>query len=136
MPELDEVISAPLRRAVATGSDNQLPMYSGRGTNRREGWQRVITDTLLNWLRNPAALADDGVEPPSGTIIRLALDLAEKYRDLGIIAAPDRVVPDPNGGIVFEKTNGELLEAIHIWDDGTVEYMAFDGAHLRHRHLI
>lgn len=124
-------ISPPLESAVPTGSDDQLPMTRGR--DFREGWQRVISDTLENWLRNPGQIAYDGIDPPTGRILRIALDVAEEYRDANLIAAPDRVVPDANGGIVFETQDGPILEVVHIWDDGSVEYMKFAGSQLVQR---
>jgi len=131
--ERPEIISAPLVRAVPTGSDDQSPVSRTRAREYEEGWQRVITDTLENWLRNPGQLADIGIEPPAGRIIRLALDVAETYKNSRLIAAPERIVPDPNGGIVFETQDGQVLEVVHIWDDGAVEYMKFDGARLIRR---
>jgi hypothetical protein len=87
------------------------------------------------WLRDPSQLQDEGIEPPSGTVIRLSMDLAENYRDRGL-PAPDSVVPDPNGGIVFERREGDVSEVFHVWDDGTVEYMLFEGARLVERNPV
>lgn len=86
----------------------------------------------MGWLRDPSQLDDDGIDPPSGTIIRLSMDWAENYRDKGL-PAPDRVAPDPNGGIVFERREGNVSEVVHVWEDGTIEYMRFEGTHLVER---
>jgi hypothetical protein len=124
-----ETMSAPLDRAVQTNADNQSPISPTPTGIVRQGWQHVITDILLSWLRDPKQLEDDGIEPPTGTIIRLALDYAEQYRD-SRFPAPDTVTVDPNGGIVFQSRDGRVLEEMHIWDDGTAEYMRFEGATL------
>jgi len=129
MPETIEsrpIVSPRVTERVATGVDTKSPASSE--DDHRTAWLR-IHGTLMNWLRNPSQVEDEGVDAPSGTILRLSMDLAERLRDEGV-AAPDSVVPDPNGGIVFERRDGDVSEVIHIWDDGSVEYMRFLGTHL------
>ncbi len=46
---------------------------------------------------------------------------------------PDSIVPDPNGGIVFERREGKVSEVLHVWDDGSAEYMRFRGTQLVER---
>ena len=72
-------------------------------------WQRVIDHKLIEWGWNTREFDEEGVEPPSREIVRLAIDLAERFRDAGF-PAPDSVVPDPNGGIVFERRENGLTE--------------------------
>lgn len=95
----------------------------------REKWQSVIDYTLIEWGSDPGQLEDEGLEPPSREVIQLAIRCAQAYKDEGR-PAPDRIVPDPNGGIVFERQEGDVSEEIHVWDDGTVEYCQFHGARL------
>jgi hypothetical protein len=95
----------------------------------------LIDETLLAWLGDPSSLEDDGIDPPTGTIIRLSIDLAEHYRDRGF-AAPNSIVADVNGGIVFERREGAVTEVIHIWEDGEIGYMLFDGTCLIERNSM
>jgi hypothetical protein len=125
-----DTVTQKFQRAVLTGSDDRSTMTRPR--NFREGWQRVV-DKLDDWLRNPAQLEDEGIDQPTGRIVRIALDIAEQYREADVFAPPDRVIPDPNGGIVFETEDGALLYVVQIWDDASVEYMKFDGTHLVQR---
>ncbi len=103
-----------------------------REEERREAWNRLIEEKLLEWLRDPRQLEDDGIDAPTATIVRLSLDLAERFREKGF-PAPDRIVPDPNGGIVFERHEGDVSEVLHVWDDGSVEYMRFRATQLVER---
>ncbi len=117
----------------ATGIDAQSPMSRGdlQISAARKAWRHVI-ETLMGWLRDPGQFDDDGIDPPNKKIIRLAMDWAENFRDNGK-AAPNSVLPDPNGGIVFERREGNVSEVVHVWDDGAVEYMRFEGTHLVER---
>lgn len=103
-----------------------------RNQAQREAWQDLIDRNLLTWLRNPSDIEDDGFDAPSPTILRLSLDLAERFREEGL-PAPDSIVPDPNGGIVFQRREGNVSEMLHVWDDGSVEYMCFHGTTLAER---
>lgn len=124
-------------REFPTGVDTESPVMTGfihemkllQQRRIRELWQRVIDKTLTMWLRDPSELEDDGIDAPSGAIVRLSLDLADSCMESDL-AAPDRIVPDPNGGIVFERREGNVSEVLHVWDDGSVEYMKFDGAQM------
>lgn len=94
------------------------------GEAERIRWQRLIDGRLLAWLSDPSQLADDGIDAPERGIIRHALDIAEYLRNEGN-PAPEKVVPDPNGGMVFEWRDGGITETIYVWDDYEVEYMRF-----------
>lgn len=102
------------------------------GDEARNAWQRLIDSTLTKWEWDISQFDDEGIEPPSRQIVRLAIDLAEGFRDQGL-PAPDSVVPDPNGGIVFERRENGLSEVFHVWEDGSVEYQRFQGTRLVER---
>ena len=124
-------ISEELQNAVCTTVDSESPVFSEHGPEQaaRESWQRIIDHQLIEWGRNPSQLADEGVEPPSAETIQRAILLAEACRD-NTFPPPNSVVPDPNGGIVFERREREVSEVFHIWDDGSVEYCGFQGLRL------
>ena len=64
-----------------------------------------------------------------------AIEFARQLRDQGF-PIPTRVVPDPNGGIVFQHQEQDVSEEYHIWDDGVIEFMYFDGPRLIERRKI
>ncbi len=127
-------ISPSIVEAVQTNIDAEAPTTrdSERDDESREKWQELIDRKLIEWGRDPSQFDDEGVEPPSREIIRLAIALAEQFRDDGL-TPPDSVVPDANGGIVFERRENDVSEVFHVWDDGTVEYQRFHGTRLVER---
>lgn len=129
--EARPLMSPHISCVVPTGADtNSLDSRTAPSSLEfHSRWQDLIDHKLLEWLRDSSQLDDDDIEQPGGMILRLSIDLAEQLRDKGL-PAPDRIVPDPNGGIVFERRRNELLELIHIWEDGTTEYQQFRGANL------
>jgi hypothetical protein len=65
-------------------------------------------------------------------MLRRAIDFANKLSSEGAPPA-QRVVPDPNGGIVFERWEGDVSDRYHLWEDGTIEHVVFEGIRLVHR---
>jgi hypothetical protein len=118
-------ISPRLEFAVQTGADSQTSISeSSRRQKVKDAWQTALERTLLQWLCDPEILDDEGVDVPSGTIIRLAIDYAERFRDR-FMEPPHRIVPDANGGIVFKRDEDDVTEAIHFYSDGNVEYQVY-----------
>lgn len=99
--------------------------------SKSEGWRTVINESLLEWIRDPSQLIDDGVTPPSKDVLRLALHLAMTWRKKGI-AAPHRVVLDGDGGIVFKRMAGDITETIEITDTG-IEVIGYHNYKIIHR---
>ena len=101
----------------------------------RQAWKDIIDHQLIEWGRDPEQLADDGVAAPSREVVRLAIAFAKQMQNQDFQPA-QRVVPDANGGIVFERRESDVVEVIHIWDDGMTEYQLFRGLDLVERHEL
>ncbi len=127
-------LSPSLIDSVGTNVDAATP--SSRGVSpedaHRDAWQRLIDYRLIEWGWDTEQLEDEGIEPPTRDTIQLAIALAEKLRDAAL-AAPNSVVPDANGGIVFELRKNDVIEVFHVWDDGATEYQCFHGTRLIER---
>lgn len=119
-------------RVEAASIMSRMPAYDIRA---RLGWQQLIDCKLLEWLHNPGILEDDGVTVPTSTILRLAIDWAEKCRDEGL-PAPDSIVPDADGGIVFERHANGDSEVFYIWENGTLEYQRYHDTQLIERNSV
>jgi hypothetical protein len=101
----------------------------------RDEWDAVIDRKLIEWGRDPAALEDDDLVPPSREAIGAAINLVRQLRDQGL-PAPMRVIPNGDGGIVFKRWKGSLLERLEVYDDGSIAYATFDGGRLIFRRMI
>jgi hypothetical protein len=75
---------------------------------------------LVDWLDDPSAAVDPDGIAPSKTSIRIARRLVAAfllYRE----AIPSAVVPDANGGIIFEWLLGRESRSIEISEAGYLE---------------
>lgn len=98
----------------------------------RSDWDKIINDTLVEWERDPSQAEDIGIDAPSAETVGKAILQARLMRDQGL-PAPTRIVPDPNGGIVFRRDEEGVSEEYHFWEDGVVEYMRYHGSKLVER---
>ncbi len=98
----------------------------------RQAWQQLVDRLCFDWGLDPQQFDDDGVEPPSRETIIRAIRVAQQHEKLGH-PPPDSVVPDANGGIVFERRELDITEVLHIWSDGGAEYQQFQGTRLVER---
>ncbi len=123
------VVTQELPSQVETSADKVSTASPGRDAPLQafhQRWETLIAQQLASWERDPGQLEDEGVEAPSPSLVRFAIQLARRLDREGA-PPPVRVVPDPNGGIVFEFRQGEYDENLYIWEDGSVEYMRFLG---------
>lgn len=119
---------SPKPTALYTGGESALPTTSGDDKSKQE-WQQLIDYRLVEWGCSSDPWDDEGVDPPSPETITRAIELAQRFQAQGL-PAPDSVVPDANGGIVFERREQGISEVLHIWCDGTAEYQQYQGARL------
>ena len=120
--------------STANVREGELVQREQMEKNRR-GWDGFIDRCLVEWGRDPSALADEGLIPPSLKAINLACDIAMVFKDQGL-APPTRVVPDGEGGVSFERVDGNLFVSLNVYADQTVELLAFDDCRLCTRHRL
>ncbi len=123
MPPVAEVEAhvemTPVGQAVISTQTDQDTHVSRRSSAK--SWQCSI-DLLQKWWNDPEYFDDENFDPPAREVIAMAMKFAADVRT-SQTPPPDRVVPDGDGGIVFEISKGTLSEKIHFWDDGDVEYL-------------
>jgi len=132
-PEYAETMLDAVPYAGQTGvaDDDSLALLAQERQGNREAWQQIIDSTLIEWGRDPAQLEDEGVTAPAGAIIDRANELAMILRDEGW-APPKRVVTSPDGGVVFERWDGPVLEQIEITEKGEILVTCFEHSRLAH----
>jgi hypothetical protein len=133
----DATFTTKLRSIVQTGPTGQqaLAGHVEVSQQRRIAWQRVIDYQLVEWGRNPDALADEGVEPPTLEAISAACEVAKALRD-ACSECPSRVVPNGNGGVVFELSRPDYFQTMEAKADGSVEFAVFNDCRLVSREKL
>jgi hypothetical protein len=122
-------------RRPATSADDQSPITTGRAREWQRKWQRLIDHTLIDWGWNQAIIEDEGIAAPTRGTVSAAAQFAQDLMRSGEFPPPTRVVPDPNGGIVFEHEANGVLEYFRISPDIGYEYCRLQKGHLVERRV-
>lgn len=118
---------------VPTHAANNL-FLSVPGRRTETAWQ-LILDRFIDWGRSPGEIDEDGWESPSLAALEAAYKLLGRLRDQD--APPPRaVVPNGEGGIIFERGTALEAEAFEIDASGSAEYRRFVGDRLLHRQAV
>jgi len=133
--------------SAAVLSGEQVPVFSTASVREgdlvrreqmernRRGWDGFIDRCLVEWGRDPGALADEGFAPPNLKAIDLACAIALALKDEGL-APPTRIVPDGEGGLCFEHVDGDWFVSLNIYADLTVELLDFNDCRLLTRRRL
>lgn len=128
-------ISGPIMQKSNTHAADDEILSSSELENKRDAWNQIIEYKLIEWAVNPESIEEDGLEMPSREIITEACKFS-KQMSREAIPAPISVVPNGDGGIVFEWRDGHIFETIEIYADGLKEYCLFVNSRLRQRNHI
>lgn len=123
--ESTTTLSSTVKRLVSTAATTPESLaHEEHAQWCRNCWQHVIDRTLIEWGRNPSAVEDEGVQPPSAESAATAIRVAESVRDDNGLP-PLRVVPSGDGGICFERGDRQSYEMIEVCPDGSAEHFTF-----------
>lgn len=114
---------------VPTAASGETLADTREATKNREGWQRIIDKRLVEWGRNGYAFDEEGLTPPTDDVIYKACELATRYRNDGLPHAL-RVLPDGDGGIVFEWRFGRQFWSLEIAPNSDPVLSVFDDCQL------
>ncbi|HEY4760380.1 MAG TPA: hypothetical protein VIH42_07365 [Thermoguttaceae bacterium] len=117
-------------KSVTSAADEMLA--SGEAEQNRTAWLEIIDRKLIDWGRSPGLIDEDGIVSPSIKSVAEAIELVHTMTNNGC-PAPMRVVCNADGGIVFEKQEGQFFETIEVYEDGSKEYCLFANSRLQHR---
>lgn len=128
-----EVCTYFKRHEVRTGvaNDELLAVAARQREERRRRWQEIIDKKLVEWGRDPGQVADDDLVPPSPAAVDSAVQKAQVWRDAResddeFVPLPQWVVPNGDGGIVFEWREGSIARVVEILDNGSVDCAIFE----------
>jgi hypothetical protein len=113
-----------LKVPPAVDTDASDKDASAHSVANYEQWDQIIDAYLVEWGRDPSSLDDGEIIPPSVDTINKACQLAIHYRDNGA-PPPLRVVPDADGGIAFERSDGSVFQSLYVLEDGEFELLTF-----------
>jgi len=120
--------------AVGTNSaGTPAEVANANATNeRRNAWQRLIDEELIEWGRHPEQFEDeDGYLAPTPDNLVRATELIDYFRDHGVLP-PLRMAPDGEGGIIFDWKNDSPRNHViaQILPDGVMELLEFHDGNL------
>jgi hypothetical protein len=116
--ELTDDVSAALAGA-------ERPAANGDALTA-DAWDALVATSLDRWEKDPQQIEEEGLMPPSVEVLARARQVARTLR-AGGGAPPLRIVPDGDGGVVFERRAGSVLETLAVEADGSAELASFDG---------
>jgi hypothetical protein len=125
---VSDSITVTMARELGVGS------VMGVSLNQAK-WQELIDNKLIEWGRDPSTLEVDDFPLPSVATIGLACRIATILRDQNQ-PPPQRVCPDTEGGIAFERGVGRIFMSIRIRPSGQVEMTTFEDGQLLSRSRI
>ena len=111
----ETTLSGREQRPFVSGAAADASLVSSDAS--ADGWLRCIQE-LRTWLKAiPRAWQTDGIEPPNRSTLNIAIEVAHASRRDGI-PDPIRVLPDGEGGVIFERREGPVYETLTIAADG------------------
>jgi hypothetical protein len=137
--ELDEVTMTPAPAPlVPTGAleDAGLMAIDPSQAGNRQAW-RLMSErvSMMRFVIFPD-LEAEGLTPPCLAAVDEALRLVSAMSKMGAFPPPSRVIPNGEGGIVFERWTGGDLDRIEVFANRQVYLSQFEGGRrLVHRQI-
>ena len=74
-----------------------------------EGWKKAINIHLRNWWHGVPGLEEEGLISPTRAAVDAAIKISESLAEQSL-EPPSRIVPNGEGGLVFERYPPSRLE--------------------------
>ncbi len=129
IPEKIQYLLQPIVADVHWLDANQL------GEEDRQAWQNVIDGPLKTWELDPASIQEDDFEPPRLDLLPMVVEVALSLRDHGV-EPPLRVVPNGEGGVVFEGRTTPFFWSVEVEKTGLLSLSLFRNHRLVSRHQL
>jgi len=137
--EVDDLTMTPIPASpVSTDALEEagLMAVDPAQAGNRQAW-RLISEKVSN-MRFVifADLEAEGLRRPCAGAITEALNVVTAMLKLGTFPAPNRVLPDGEGGVVFERWGEDSLDRIEVTATRQVYFSRFEGGkRLFHRQI-
>jgi len=89
-----------------------------------EKWNAIVDQPLIDWGLNPSFEDEDGLVMPTGLAVAKASELVTNLRNQGW-SLPTGVIPDGEGGIVFENKQDPFYSRLEIDENGLIMLLTF-----------
>jgi hypothetical protein len=130
--EAELTLTGPAETPVQTGTltDDGLMVAKPLHVGYKEAWRQTLEKvSMMRFIRFPD-LEDEGLKPPVSRAIAKATAIINSML-AGTYPPPTRVIPDGEGGIVFErwdkKGDGQRIVVSAV---GIAELSTFEGSRL------
>ncbi|MGA2616646.1 MAG: hypothetical protein ABSF26_03490 [Thermoguttaceae bacterium] len=117
---------------VETRAEEELLLVRYASANNRDAWNELTDETIIDRFAQLALhppVGEDDFEWPARDVWSEAYRLACKMRDEGV-PVPSNIVPNGEGGIVFEWRHGPFFDAVEFGKDRSLEFRRFKSAKL------
>ena len=114
---------SPNRFARTRVDDRNFASEAIETDRRRDGWRKIL-DVLGDWLSDPSSVEDDGITAPTKPLIQRSMRFVDWCMGQDV-SPPMRVVPSPDGGVVFEWWRGSSVRYIEIDPTGATEEVEY-----------
>lgn len=125
LADTSHLMTEPVSPYVSTSTADEgiLALNAAEAKVNVESWKNVIEDRLVEWGRQRTVCDEEGFISPSSIAVDTAIEIARTLQ--GNHSPPTRVVPNGEGGIVFEKEINSSFTAIEIFETGSFEVRSF-----------
>jgi hypothetical protein len=126
---MSEIPRTHIAGTSGIGTDGSGPSMFNQQSDQ---WQDSLNSLIRFGLEGGRTDEDDLVWPTEEALVK-AYAWLQTMRNHGSGSLPDSIVPDGEGGIVLERSAGQLTERLEIAADGATEYLVFRDCRLVNR---
>lgn len=129
MSTIEELNIAERRVSTDAAQEDSLATGQRDAEAVRAAWETIVDKYLIEWGKNPSVIEEYDLAPPTGPILLRSIELARACAADGW-PAPQRVLPDGDGGVIFERGTGAVFQSLRVDRDGRIELLTFHNSKL------
>jgi hypothetical protein len=119
---------------VETHAEGELLLVRYASADDKDAWNKLTDETILEWGcswtgGSHAGVNDGDLQWPARDVLSEAYNLACRMRD-SAVPVPSNIVPNGEGGIVFEWRRGPFFRVVEMGSDRSLEVRQFERSKL------